>query len=150
MAPGHGRPFLVNREDLLATEQKMQRQTEFFRQIIADPEANFGLDPSWCSIYPYQMRVQPGTSTRAEMRIRNYRNEPMKMEIALVVPSEWHVEPEVLRFDATAGSNTRQSFSIHIPRDWQSSSPRFAVAADVMCNRKYLGQITEAVVDIGV
>ena len=149
MAPGHGRPFLVNREDLLATEQKMQRQTEFFHQLIADPDANFGLDPSWCSIYPYQMQVQPGTSARAEVRVQNYRKEPMKMEVALVAPSEWHIEPDVLRFEVAAGRNTRQACSIQIPREWRAGSPRFAVAADVMCNGKYLGQITEAVVDIG-
>jgi len=139
----------VNREDLLATEQKMQRQTEFFHQLIADPDVNFGLDPSWCSIYPYQMQIQPGSTTRAEIRVQNYRKEPMKMEIALVAPSEWHIEPDILRFEATAGDKAHRAFSIQVPRDWRTSSPRFAVAADVMCNGQYLGQITEAVVDIG-
>ena len=70
------------------------------------------------------------------------------MEVFLVAPGEWHIEPEILHFDAAAGTKVSQAFNIHIPRDWQPSSPRFAVAADVMCNGKYLGQITEAVVDI--
>jgi glyoxylase-like metal-dependent hydrolase (beta-lactamase superfamily II) len=148
MAPGHGRPFLVNREDLLATEQKMRRQTDLFHELIADPDVNFGLDPSWCSLYPYQMLIKPGDSSRGEIRVRNYRKTPMKMEVFLVAPGEWHIEPEILHFDAAAGTKVSQAFNIHIPRDWQPSSPRFAVAADVMCNGKYLGQITEAVVDI--
>lgn len=148
MAPGHGRPFLVNREDLLGTEQKMRRQTDLFHELIADPDVNFGLDPSWCSLYPYQMLIKPGDSSLAEVRVRNYRNAPMKMEVFLVAPGEWRIEPEVLRFEAAAGAKVRQAFNIHIPRDWRPSSPRFAVAADVMCNGKYLGQITEAVVDI--
>jgi glyoxylase-like metal-dependent hydrolase (beta-lactamase superfamily II) len=149
MAPGHGRPFLVNREDLLGTEEKMRRQTDLFHDLIADPDVNFGLDPSWCSLYPYQMLIKPGDSSHAEIRVQNYRNAPMKMEVFLVAPGEWHIEPEVLRFEAAARAKVRQAFNIHIPRDWQPSSPRFAVAADVMCNGKYLGQITEAVVDIG-
>jgi hypothetical protein len=148
MAPGHGRPFLVNREDLLATEQKMRRQEQLFRDVIADPDVNFGLDPSWCSIYPYQMLIKPGDSTRAEIRVQNYRNSPMKLEIGLVAPGEWRIEPEVLRMQAPARAVTRQSFQIQIPRSWTPSSPRFALAADVVCDDKYLGQITEAVVDI--
>jgi hypothetical protein len=35
MAPGYGRPFLVNLEDLMATEQKMRRQEQLFDELIA-------------------------------------------------------------------------------------------------------------------
>lgn len=149
MAPGHGKPFLVNREELLATEQKLRRQEHLFHELIADPDINFGLDPSWCSIYPYQMRIKPGGASRAEVRVQNYRKAPMKIEIAVVAPAEWRIEPEVLRFEALAGEKTRQEFRIQVPGDWQPSSSRFALAADVMCDSKYLGQITEAVVDVG-
>ena len=149
MAPGHGRPFLVNREDLMATEQKMHRQEQLFHELIADPDVNFGLDPSWCSIYPYQMLLKPGDSIRAELRVQNYRSAPMKMEIALVAPSEWRIEPDVLRFEAPARTKSSQPFQVYVPRDWLPVSPRFALAADVMCDGRYLGQITEAVVDIG-
>jgi hypothetical protein len=149
MAPGHGRPFLVNREDLLATEQKMRRQEQLFHEIIADPDANFGLDPSWCSIYPYQMLVKPGGSVNAEIRVRNYRGAPMKLEAGLIAPGEWRVEPEVLRLDVPAHGTSAAAFKIGIPEDWTPGSPRLAVAADVVCDGKYLGQITEAVVDVG-
>ncbi len=148
MAPGHGRPFLVNREDLLATEQKMRRQEQLFRGVIADPDVNFGLDPSWCSIYPYQMIVKPGDSRQAELRIRNYRSAPMKLEAGLIAPGEWRIEPEILTIEAPARAAVKGVFTIRIPRDWQARSPRLALAADVVCDGKYLGQITEAVVDI--
>jgi glyoxylase-like metal-dependent hydrolase (beta-lactamase superfamily II) len=149
MAPGHGRPFLVNREDLMATEQKMRRQEQLFHELIADPDVNFGLDPSWCSIYPYEMLLKPGDSIRAELRVQNYRSAPMKMEIALVAPFEWRIEPDLLRFEAPARTKSSQPFQVYVPRDWLPASPRFALAADVMCDGKYLGQIAEAIVDIG-
>jgi glyoxylase-like metal-dependent hydrolase (beta-lactamase superfamily II) len=149
MAPGHGRPFLVNREDLLATEQKMRRQDQLFHELIADPDANFGLDPSWCSIYPYQMLIKPGDASRAIIRAQNYRSASMKLEVGLVAPGEWRIEPEVLRMQIPAQAIASEHFQIQIPRDWQPKSPRFAIAADVVCDGKYLGQITEAVVDIG-
>jgi glyoxylase-like metal-dependent hydrolase (beta-lactamase superfamily II) len=149
IAPGHGRPFLANREDLLATDEKMRRQETLFKGIIADPDVNFGLDPSWCSLYPYQMLITPGSSTMAEVRVQNYRRAPMKVEVALLAPAEWKLEPDLLRFEIPAMSKSRQPFRIQIPTDWQPRSSRFAMAADVMCDGKYLGQITEAVVDIG-
>src|SRR5262245_37130107 len=67
VAPGHGRPFLVNREDLLGSEQKLKLQEQLFHDVIADPDVNFGLDPSWYSIYPYQMLVKQGDAFRAEI-----------------------------------------------------------------------------------
>ena len=150
IAPGHGRPFLVNRADMLATEQRFKRQEQLFHEVIADPDVNFGLDPSWCSIYPYQMQIKPGDAARAEIRVKNYRKAPIKMEIALIAPSEWKIEPDVLRFEASAGEKAHRDFRIQVPKSWRPASPRFAVAADVMCDGKYLGQIAEAVVDVGL
>ena len=68
---------------------------------------------------------------------------------ALIAPVEWRVTPDVLRFDVAQHNKTGRSFEIEIPRDWRPRAPRFAVAADVRCDGRYLGQITEAVVDIG-
>jgi glyoxylase-like metal-dependent hydrolase (beta-lactamase superfamily II) len=148
IAPGHGRPFLVTREEMVATEQKMRRQEQHFQELIADPEVNFGLDPSWCSIYPYQMTVRAGNPISAEVRVQNYRKAPMTIEIGLVAPGEWSIEPDVLRFEIPARSRASRSFQIRVPNDWRPRSPRFAIAADVVCDGKYLGQITEAVVDM--
>jgi glyoxylase-like metal-dependent hydrolase (beta-lactamase superfamily II) len=147
IAPGHGRPFLVTREEMLATEQKFRKQEQYFRDLIADPDTNFGLDPSWCSIYPYQMTAGPGQTVQAEIRVRNYRAAPMKVEAGLVAPGEWNVEPEVLRLEVAANAVGSGKFEIRVPRGWRPASPRFAVAADVVSDGRYLGQITEAVVD---
>jgi glyoxylase-like metal-dependent hydrolase (beta-lactamase superfamily II) len=147
IAPGHGKPFLVTREEMLATEQKFLKQEQFFRELVADPDTNFGLDPSWCSIYPYQMFLGPGRSVQAEIRVRNYRAAPMKIEAGLVAPGEWAIEPDVLRFEIPANSKGSRKFEIRVPRDWRPGAPRFAIAADVVCDGRYLGQITEAVVD---
>jgi len=148
IAPGHGRPFVANREELLATEHKMRRQEELFRGIVADPEVNFGLDPSWCSLYPYQMRVRPGEGAEAELRVRNYGDRPMRIGAGLVAPGEWAVEPDVVRVEVPPRSQAAQAFRIRIPPGWRPASPRLAIAADVVSDGRYLGQITEAVVDV--
>lgn len=148
IAPGHGKPYPVTREMMLATEQKFRRQQQAFFDILPEGETDFGLDPSWISIYPYQLLLTPGREQTIEIRARNYRPEPMKIEAALVAPAEWKIEPRTLRFEVPAQSAARQPARIRIPRGWQPRVPRFAIACDVMRNGRYLGQITEAVVEL--
>jgi hypothetical protein len=148
IAPGHGRPFVANREELLATEQKMRKQEELFRGIVADPDVNFGLDPSWCSLYPYQTLARPGGRFEVELRVRNYRERPMGIEAGLVAPVEWAVEPDVVRLEVPPRSQAAGAFRIRLPRAWLPAAPRLAIAADVVSDGRHLGQITEAVVEL--
>ena len=106
------------------------------------------MDPSWVKIYPYQIITQPGRRQELQVRVQNYKPSPMKMEVALVVPSEWRIEPDVARFEVPPRSHGQHPVHITVPASWKPPSPRLAIAADVMCDGKYLGQITEAVVDI--
>jgi hypothetical protein len=94
------------------------------------------------------MLLAPGQRQRAEVRVRNYKPTSMKIEVAIVAPSEWRVEPDVLKFEVPAGSETAKPFQIALPKDWSAPSSRFAIAADVLRDGTYLGQITEAVVDM--
>ena len=148
IAPGHGRPFAVDRAMMLATERKFREQQQFFFDVLPEGESNFGLDPGWVHIYPYQMLLTPGGRQRAEVRVQNYYERPLKMEIALVAPPEWRIEPDVLRFEAAGGAKAAGAFEIAVPRGWQPPAPRFAIAADVVAGGRYLGQITEAVVEM--
>ena len=148
IAPGHGKPFAVDRPLLEATEQKMRRQQQLFFDVLPEGQVNYGMDPSWVSIYPYQMLIAPGGRQRAEVRVRNYDPSPKKMEVALIAPPEWRIEPEVIRFEAAGSAQSSREFHISIPRGWQGPMPRLAIAADVMAGGRYLGQITEAVVEV--
>jgi hypothetical protein len=80
--------------------------------------------------------------------VQNYYATPMKVEVALVAPSEWRIEPDVVKLDVKPKSTATASVHISTPKDWSPVSPRFAIAADVVRNGKYLGQITEAVVEM--
>jgi hypothetical protein len=80
--------------------------------------------------------------------VQNYYAAPIKVEIALIAPSDWRIEPDVLTIEAPAQSKRARAFDISIPKDWTAPAPRFAIAADVRANGKYLGQITEAVVEL--
>jgi glyoxylase-like metal-dependent hydrolase (beta-lactamase superfamily II) len=148
ICPGHGRSYPVDKAILLATEQKLRKQQQLFFDLLPEGETDFGLDPSWVSIYPYQVLLAPGERQELQVRVQNYRASPMKVEVALVAPSEWKIEPATVKFEVPARGRSSRGVSIAVPKGWEAPGPRFAIAADVVSDGKYLGQITEAVVDM--
>jgi glyoxylase-like metal-dependent hydrolase (beta-lactamase superfamily II) len=148
ICPGHGKPFPVAKEALAATLTHLDKQQRLFFDLLPEGEVDFGLDPSWVSLDPYQVLLKPGEAQTLKVRVQNYKSEPMKLEIALVAPAEWRIEPDVLRFEAAAKAITTRELTVAAPRGWVAKSPRLAIAADVVRDGKYLGQITEAVVDV--
>lgn len=149
IAPGHGRPYPVDRSLLLATEERLRKQQQLFHDLLPEGEVDFGMDPSWVKIYPYQILIGPGERQKLEIRARNYkRGEAMKLEVALVTPEGWRVEPDVVTLEIPPGGRRSRSVQVSVPGDWKAALPRFAIAADVMRDGRYLGQITEAIVEM--
>jgi hypothetical protein len=65
-----------------------------------------------------------------------------------VLPEDWKAAPEVTRLDVPAQSDGKADFAVTIPEAWDHAKPRVAVAADILADGQYLGQIAEGVVDI--
>ena len=99
-------------------------------------------------MYPYQIEAKAGSAVPVELRVRNYRSKPMQTEAALVLPAGWKATPEVANFTIPARSDASAGFSLAIPANWDPSKPRVALAADVMADGQYLGEIAEGVVDV--
>jgi glyoxylase-like metal-dependent hydrolase (beta-lactamase superfamily II) len=148
IAPGHGVPFDVSREMANRFAAKMQRQDAFFAELVAGPDPDIGVDPSWVSIYPYQSVSSPGGTCKLEIRVRNLRRRPVQLEAILVVPDRWRANPSKLNLTVAPGETGSAPVGVTIPRDWRGSQPRVAIAADVRSDGRYLGQIAEAVIDI--
>ncbi len=148
IAPGHGRPFLIERATAKNFEKRAEKQDAFFRDLVADPDPDMGIDPSWLRIYPYQMMLLPGQRKRIEIRFRNHRARRVDIRGALVLPEGWRSEPAEISLAAEAKSQATTAATISIPRNWSNTWSRVAIALDVMADGKYLGQIAEAVVDV--
>jgi glyoxylase-like metal-dependent hydrolase (beta-lactamase superfamily II) len=121
IAPGHGRPYAVTRDMMLATEQVFRKQQQMFFEILPEGEVDFGMDPSWVSIYPYQILLAPGEAQRIEIRVRNYNAEPMKIEAALVVPSGWRLQPDLVKFEIPGKTEGMRPVTISVPAKWTPS-----------------------------
>ncbi|HXY41457.1 MAG TPA: MBL fold metallo-hydrolase, partial [Vicinamibacteria bacterium] len=148
VAPGHGKPFLANQADLQELQERLTKQQDYFRSVIADRDCDFGLNPSWARLYPYQLEVTPGGSTALELRVRNYRTAPMRVEAALVLPPGWKALPETAALTVPAKGDGAFAFTITVPASWDGTKPRVAVAADLVADGEYLGEIAEGVVDL--
>jgi glyoxylase-like metal-dependent hydrolase (beta-lactamase superfamily II) len=148
VAPGHGKPFLSNKEDLEDLKRRLEEQQQYFSEVVADPDSNFGLNPSWVRLYPYQLLARAGSSSTLELRVRNYRAKPLHLEAALVLPPGWKASPEILNLNVAANGEGKDAFTLTIPANWDASRPRVAVAADIMADGQYLGEIAEGVVDV--
>ena len=72
----------------------------------------------------------------------------MHLKAGLVLPHSWKASPDVASLDVPAGSDAKTGFSITIPDSWDPNKARVAVAADIVADEHYLGQIAEGVVDI--
>jgi glyoxylase-like metal-dependent hydrolase (beta-lactamase superfamily II) len=148
VAPGHGKPFICNKVDLEELKGRLERQQRYFCSVIADPDCNFGLNPSWARLYPYQLLTKPGSRTDIELRVRNYRSKPMQVEAALVLPPGWKATPAKIAFEAQPGVDGKGGFALTIPDNWDPSKTRVALAADLTVDGKYLGEIAEAVAEV--
>jgi glyoxylase-like metal-dependent hydrolase (beta-lactamase superfamily II) len=148
VAPGHGKPFLSNKADLENLKARLEDQQKYFFDVIADRDCDFGLNPSWVRLYPYQLLAKAGSSTALELRVRNYRSSPMRVEAALDVPAGWKASPEVLELTVSPKGDASGGFSVAIPENWDRAKPRVALAADIMADGQYLGQIAEGVADV--
>ncbi|MDQ1471066.1 MAG: hypothetical protein QOJ99_2546 [Bryobacterales bacterium] len=152
IAPGHGQPFDLSRKMSEAFAAKMIRQDEFFKDLISDPDTDVGLDPGWAHLYPYQALASPGQTKQFEFRVRNLRRTPINVQMMLVLPKTWRSSPSKVRVRALPGETASVTVGITIPAAWRGAGPgagsRVAIAADVMMDGKYLGQIAEAVVDV--
>lgn len=148
LAPGHGEPFAVSREMALGFAEKVRRQDDLFRALIADEDTDVGLDPAWVQICPYQSTIIAGESRSYEFRVRNRRRRAIKVELAAVLPEAWRSTPRSITLHVDAGGNASAPFQLSIPTGWTGQIGRVAISAEVSMDEKPLGQLAEAVIDV--
>jgi hypothetical protein len=125
----------------------LQQDTDF-RELIADPDTDLGLDPSWVQIYPYQAIAVRGRPVALEVRARNYRKHDVALEVTLCLPQGWRSTPLQLSLVVPAGGMASAKAKLSVPMNWPGADARHAIAADVIADNVYLGQIAEALVDV--
>jgi hypothetical protein len=74
----------------------------------------------------------------------------MHVEAALTLPPGWKATPPTLDLTVMPHQDKSGGFTLTIPAEWDRSKPRVPLAADLMVDGQYLGEIAEAVADVSV
>ncbi len=149
VAPGHGKPFLSNKADLENLKARLENQQKYFFDVIADPDCDFGLNPSWARLYPYQLQAKAGSSRRARAARAQLPLEPHAPRSRAGSAAGLEGFAGSSGFDRFAARQMPRAGSLSpSPRIGTEPKPRVALAADVRADGQYLGQITEGVADV--
>src|SRR5206468_11251270 len=117
----------IGGETALNFEGRARKQDQFFKALIADPDPDMGIDPSWISIYPYQMTALPGLMAQVEIRVRNHRTRAVQIQAVLVLPDGWRGAPSRISLTAAAKSEAKTKAAISIPANWSNPLSRVAI-----------------------
>jgi glyoxylase-like metal-dependent hydrolase (beta-lactamase superfamily II) len=129
-----------------AFAQKAQLMTQLFETLLPG-ETNYGLEPSWVQVYPYQSLARPGDTLNLQVRMTNFLARATHAEVSLVVPGAWTSSPESCSLDLSANERGAASFRVQVPASYVFSYPRVAIAAEVTFDGRRLGQVAEATVE---
>jgi glyoxylase-like metal-dependent hydrolase (beta-lactamase superfamily II) len=119
--------------------------TRHFSMLLPG-EPNYGLEPSWAQLIPYQQSVSPGASFTITLYVNNYSRSVVKAQAHLDVPAGWIVSPAEVALELGAESASDAEFTIAVPEGYTFTYPRLAITADITLDGRRLGQVTEATV----
>ena len=108
---------------------KALQLTQLFETLLPD-EANYGLEPSWTQIYPYQSAARPGDDLALQIRMTNFLGRRAVAEVTLALPHGWTATPPTVRLELAGQGRTTAPVRVHIPASYIFPYPRVAIAAD--------------------
>jgi glyoxylase-like metal-dependent hydrolase (beta-lactamase superfamily II) len=115
-------------------------------QMLLPGEPNYGLEPSWAQLVPYQQSAKPGEMMKITLHLNNYLKRGVSAQAHLEIPEGWLVTPVEAALDLAAEGTGDVEYSVTVPGDYVFAYPRLAIAADITLDGRRLGQVTEATV----
>jgi glyoxylase-like metal-dependent hydrolase (beta-lactamase superfamily II) len=146
LCTGHDMKREVSPQVYQAFAHNAAQLTRHFEMLLPG-ETNFGLEPSWTQLYPYQSLARPGDTLNFQVRMHNYLDHTAHAEVQLLLPSGWIADPAIVAIDVPAQQRGVANLQLHIPAQYSFPYPRVAIAADVTIDGRRLGQIAEATVE---
>jgi len=120
-----------------------------FRAIIDQPDAEFGVDNNWASLYPYQAEAVPGGKLPYELRIRNWLSQPSLLKATIRLPEGWTAAPADLALNVPPRAQSAARFVVQVPSAENRTNRRFVITADLWRDGEHLGEMTEMLINMG-
>lgn len=91
-----------------------------YRELLPDPDYEYGFDPFWVSAYPYRVDLAARPAAEATITVRNFRSRPQRHRIRIVCPPGVTAEPAVLEGEIAAES--RQGYPVRLTADTSAAA----------------------------
>ena len=147
LCTGHSFHHNMERRFYEAYQRKAWQMTQHFESLLPG-EANFGIEPNWVQIYPYQPLASAGDELRLQLRVTNFLDTPANFKAHLTLPAKWSCEPTGVELELAPGCQGRADVVVSVPEGCVSRWPKQVITADVTFNGKRLGEIAEAVIEL--
>lgn len=138
----------VNENMLKKFKEFVSEYEPVIGDIVAQENANFGLDPNWICFKPIRITVKPGDKCMTNLIIRNYLDKQAKLEFDINLPKNWSASPSSDSILLEPQTFEEIPISISIPKT-ENSRNRTIITANIRWNNRDLGPSPDLMVDHG-
>ncbi|MFW6097383.1 MAG: MBL fold metallo-hydrolase [Chloroflexota bacterium] len=143
---GHWQPLWPQDGYFEKLEQGGDTLARLHRQLLPAETLDAGAEGFVARIEPYQQQVMAGEAFELCVEVRNPLPQKADVEVTLMTPPDWQVEPAFFEFKAQAGQVQSVCFSLTAPTG--RSLRRVPIGADVTIGGRRWGQQAEALVSL--
>jgi len=145
ICPGHGGPFEITRDDLLAFRDYMADIPSKVQALIGDRDVNRAMDWYWAQVWPYEQGVEPEKPFSATVKVRNYERESANGTITAALPDGWKADHPVQKVHIHGGGSAELTFTI-VPGERRAGAPgKVAYGFALELNGKPLGEVCHGI-----
>lgn len=139
--------FSFTREHLDFLEAALEERRGILRRLLPWPDPDFGLDPDWVRLDPYEQATSPGARVHLDVVVTNHALAPVEAR-AQLLPAEdcWHVAPEEAATVVAAKGEGCLPFEVAVPPE--APRGRHVVAARLHLRGRDLGPLRAGVVEV--
>jgi len=122
ICPGHGGPYPVGHDDLVAFRDNVAQIPAKFQALVGDRNVNRAMDYYWARVFPYEQPIEANKLFTATVRIRNYEKTSVNGTLTAALPKGWSAAIPVQKIHIHAGGETEVKFAI-VPRERRIGAP---------------------------
>ncbi|MFW6099772.1 MAG: MBL fold metallo-hydrolase [Bacteroidota bacterium] len=80
-------PFWFSNAQIDSMSASLKRRREILSALFPWKNANFGIDPRWARLYPYQIKKKPGEEFEITLRVMNHAEEKERYQMNITLPA---------------------------------------------------------------
>jgi len=137
--------FVFSSAEVREMRRVLDERRRLFAELLDWDDPNFGLDPLWVRLEPYYRKAPAGKPVEWAVCIHNHSATDRRFRVELRVPKGWRAVRGAAALKLSGGRQGRAALSA-IPD--AETRGRCVIGLSVSIERRMLGDIAEAIVDL--